>query len=164
MIAQLESGDLSKSQFLRENFNYLDRIGAKPFTRIDSMEKGMFNYQYHNIMAKYYLALAEDTFKRKKHAKVAHSLKQKAGDQYHKKNVSISRMLALVEYQNVDAYFIKAKSKRLNGKLYEIVFYDYKEAIFHSTCTWLLEQLKDQGCFIDGKVKSLIDDYINTKY
>lgn len=73
-------------------------------------------------------------------------------------------MLKLVNYENVDSYYVKSKSKKLNNVLYEIVFYDYKEAIFHSTADWLLTILKENDCFIEGKYKSLIDDYINTRY
>lgn len=164
LIAQLESGDLNKTQFLSANLDFLQRIGAKPFMKLDSMEKGIFNYQYYNIMAKYYISSAEDIERRGKHPKIAMSFRNKASDQYHKKNITVSKMLKLINYENVDAYFVKSKSKKLNNVLYEIVFYDYKEAIFHSTADWLLDILKENGCFIDGKYKSLIDDYINTKY
>lgn len=164
LIAQLESGDLNKVQFLNANLEFLQRIGAKPFVKLDSMEKGIFNYQYYNIMAKYYISTAEDIEKRGKHMKIANSFRNKANDQYHKKNITISKMLKLVDYENVDAYFVKSKSKKLNNTLYEIVFYDYKEAIFHSTAEWLLDILKENGCFIEGKYKSLIDEYINTRY
>ena len=164
LIAQLESGDLNKAQFLDANLDFLQRIGAKPFTKIDSMDKGMFNYQYYNIMAKYYITSAENIEKRGKHPKLAISFRNKAADQYHKKNITVSKMLKLVDYENVDEYFVKSKSKKLNDVLFEIVFYDYKEAIFHSTAEWLLSILKENGCFINGKYKSLIDDYINTKY
>lgn len=73
-------------------------------------------------------------------------------------------MLNLVEFENVEAYYVKSKSKFLKDKLYEIVFRDYDKAIFHSTADWLLNVLKDNNCFIEGKRKSLIDDYINARY
>lgn len=164
LIAQLESGDLTKSQFLDANLEYLNRIGAKPFVKLDSMDKCIFNYQYYNIMAKYYTANAYEIELRGKHQKLAMSFRNKANDQYHKKNITISKMLKLVNYENVDSYYVKSKSKKLNNVLYEIVFYDYKEAIFHSTADWLLTILKENDCFIEGKYKSLIDDYINTRY
>lgn len=164
LIAQLENGDLTKSQFLRENFEYLERIGAKPFLRVDSMEKGMFNYQYFNIMAKYYRSVSEEIFRKNKHPKYALSLRQKSDDMYHKKNLSILQMLRLKDYRNVDAYFIHAKSSKLNGHLFEVVFYDVPQAIFHSTANWLLDHLREHDCFLAGKYKSLIDHYINEKY
>ncbi|MCI5675407.1 MAG: DUF6648 family protein [Ezakiella sp.] len=164
LIHQLDNGDMSKAQFLNANYEYLQAIGAKPFVKIDSMEKGMFNYQYYNIMAKYFMSTAEDIERRGKHLKIANSFRNRANDQYHKKNLTIAKMLRLVDYENVDAYYVKSKSKKLNDLLYEIVFYDTKEAIFHSTAPWLVDILKEHGCFIEGKHRSLIDSYINTKY
>lgn len=164
LIMQLENGDLDKPGFIRENYDFLLRIGATPFAIVNSMEKGMFNYQYYNIMAKYYRSMAIDLEKRGKHPKVALSYRNKSNDQYHKKNIDISKMLKLVDFKNVDAYHVKSKSKFLKNRLYEIVFYDYDKAIFHSTADWLLDLLKEHGCFIEGNHKSLIDDYINSRY
>lgn len=164
LIMQLENGDMDKPTFIRENYDFLSRIGATPFARVNSMEKGIFNYQYYNIMAKYYRSVAIDLEKRGKHPRVALSYRHKSDDQYHKKNLDISYMLNLVEYENVEAYYVKSKSKFLKDKLYEIVFLDYDKAIFHSTADWLLNNLKENNCFIEGKRKSLIDDYINTRY
>ena len=64
----------------------------------------------------------------------------------------------------MEAYFIKVESKYLKDKLYEIVLLDYDEAIFHSKSLWLLNILKEKGVFIEGKKKSLIDEYINERY
>ena len=59
LIMQLENGDMDKPTFIRENYDFLLRIGATPFARVNSMEKGIFNYQYYNIMAKYYRSIAK---------------------------------------------------------------------------------------------------------
>ena len=52
LIIQFNNGDLTKKEFLQENFNFITSLNIKPFIKIDSFEKGMFNYQYYNSLAK----------------------------------------------------------------------------------------------------------------
>ncbi|HSH35002.1 DUF6648 family protein, partial [Schnuerera sp.] len=80
------------------------------------------------------------------------------------KDKATLQLLRFLEFKNVEAYFIQVESKFLRDKLYEIVLLDYKEAIFHSKSIWLLGILKEEGVFIEGKKKSLIDEYINERY
>jgi len=73
-------------------------------------------------------------------------------------------VLKIIDFKGVEAYFVKCESRNLKDKLYEIVLLDYKEAIFHSKATWLLEILQKEGVFLEGRRKSLIDEYINETY
>lgn len=164
LISKLDKKELDKSSFIVENYNFFMKIGAMPFVKMDSMDKALFNYQYYNIMAKYYKNRAIEIEKRGKKTKLSISCRNKSLDQYNKKNDVIIKMLDLVHYKNVDAYYIESKSKHLNGSLYEIVFKDYDKAIFHSTEKKILDKLTLNYCFTDVIKKSVIDDYINSKY
>lgn len=164
LIMQYANGDITKREFLEGNFDYVQGMDVKPFSEIDSFEKGMYNYQYYNVLAKYYTMLSKDIRNNGKHMKYYTYYKSMGNDFYHKKDRSILQLLGYLEYENVDAYFIKVESKFLRDRLYEIVLLDYKEAIFHSISYWLLDILRKEGVFTEGKKRSLIEYYINEKY
>lgn len=164
LIIQYSNGDITKKEFLEYNFDFVQEMNVKPFSRIDSFEKGMYNYQYYNVLAKYYTMLAKDIRRDGKHSKYYTYYKNMGNEYYHQKDRATLQLLRFLEFKNVEAYFIQVESKFLQGKLYEIVLLDYKEAIFHSKSYWLLEILKKEGVFIEGKKKSLIEDYINERY
>ena len=164
LIIQYTNGDISKKEFLEYNFNFVQKMNVKPFSKIDSFEKGMYNYQYYNVLAKYYTMLARDIRRSREHNKYYIYYKNMGKEFYHKKDKAILQLLKYLEFKNVEAYFIKVESKSLQDKLYEIVLLDYKEAIFHSKSQWLLRILKEENVFVDEKKKSLIDDYINEIY
>ncbi|CCQ98599.1 conserved hypothetical protein [[Clostridium] ultunense Esp] len=164
LIIQYTNGDITKKEFLEHNFDFVQGMNIKPFSKIDSFEKGMYNYQYYNVLAKYYTMLAKDIRRSGKHNKYYTYYKNMGNEYYHQKDRATLQLLRFLEFQNVEAYFIQVQSKFLQDKLYEIVLLDYKEAIFHSKSYWLLEVLKEEGVFLEGKKKSLIDEYINEKY
>lgn len=164
LIIQYANGDISKKEFLEYNFDFVQEMNLKPFAKIDSYEKGMYNYQYYNTIAKYYTMLANDIRRSGKHSKYYSYYKHMGNEYYHEKDKSTIQLLRHLEFKNVEAYFVKVESKYLKDKLYEIVLLDYKEAIFHSKSLWLLDILKKEGVFLEGKKKSLIDEYINAKY
>jgi len=164
LIIQYTNGDITKKEFLEYNFNFVQAMNIKPFSKIDSFEKGMYNYQYYNVLAKYYMMLSKDVRRSRKHDKYYIHYKNMGHEYYHLKDRATLQLLRFLEFKNVEAYFIQAESKYLQDKLYEIVLLDYKDAIFHSTSPWLLDILKEEGVFIDRMKKSLIDEYINERY
>lgn len=164
LIIQYANGDISKKEFLEYNFDFVQEMNVKPFTKVDSYEKGMYNYQYYNVLAKYYNMLAKDIRRSRKHDKYYTYYKNMANEYYQEKDRATLQLLRYLEFKNVEAYFIQVESRFLQDKLYEIVLLDYKEAIFHSKSYWLLKILKKEGVFIEGKKKSLIDEYINERY
>ena len=125
-------------------------LNIKPFRKIDSVEKGLFNYQYYN-------ALAKDAMT------VAGRHDSEAGFYYREKDKATLSILRLLDYQNVSAYYIKVRSSYLKGKIYEIVLKDYN-TIMHSKNNFILESLKQAGVFLEGMRISIIDGYINQKY
>lgn len=164
LIIQYDNGDISKKEFLEYNFDFVQEMNIKPFSKIDSYEKGMYNYQYYNVLAKYYNMLAKDIRRSGKHEKYYNYYRNIGNNYYHEKDRATLQLLKFLKFKNMEAYFIQMDSKFLEDKLYEIVLLDYKEAIFHSKSPWLLRILKEEGVFIDEKKKSLIDDYINERY
>ena len=67
LIVQFSRGEITKKQFLEYNYDLVRRMNLKPFLRIDSYEMGMYNYQYYNVLAKYFNMLANDVKNTRKH-------------------------------------------------------------------------------------------------
>lgn len=164
LIRQYEMGDLTKREFLEENFQSVQNTQLDPFVRVDSFEKGLFNYQYYNSMAKYYRMLAKDVKNKKKHKKNYQLYFDKGSNYYHEKDKAALALMEFIDFEGVEAYYIKVKSKGLQNKLYEIVLVDHKEAIFHSKAEWLKDKLVEKGVFQEKMRRSLIDQYINDSY
>lgn len=162
LIEKLEAKSIDKQEFIIKNYEYFIRIAAKPFIKVDNIEKGIFNYQYYNSIAKFYVLEKKLTskFNRKKIL----SLEHKINDMYDKKNQSILSCINIINYKNIDAYYIESSSNKLKNLLYEIVLLDYKYAIFHSTSSFIIQKLNENGIIVKSLQRSLIEDYINTKY
>ncbi|SHJ34209.1 hypothetical protein SAMN02745975_01873 [Geosporobacter subterraneus DSM 17957] len=165
LIRQFKKGDISKREFLEEHYNFIQQLNLKPFERrIDSFEKGLYNYQYFNMLAKYCYMKAKDVKLQQKHPRLAEKFLEDSNYYYYQKDRSTMKLLEFLDFRNIEAYFVKVKSPGLKDKLFEIVLKDYENVIFHSKSTWLLERLKNEGVFLEGKKKSIIDSYINEKY
>lgn len=165
LFIQFNNGDITKREFIEEHYYFIQKLNLKPFKhRIDSFEKGIYNYQYYNMVAKYCYMKSKDKKLIDKHPEVARKYKQKAGYYYSQKDWSTLKLLEHLDFENVEAYFIKVKSKALKDKLYEIVVKDFKDVILHSKSVSMLNRLRDEGVFEEEVRESLIDDYINQKY
>ena len=164
LIIQFREGEITKKQFLEQNYDLVRKMNLRPFLRIDNYEMGMYNYQYYNVLAKYFTMLANDVKDTKKHQRYYNYYLNKGNNYYHEKDKAALDLLEFLEYKGIESYFIKMESKSLNGKLFEIVLVDYKEAVFHSKSTLLLEKLKENKVFEEGQKTSIIDGYINETY
>jgi hypothetical protein len=164
LIVQHMNGDINKKEYLELNYKYILEKGVKPFQCIDSIEKGMYNYQYYNMMAKYHRVVAQDIKDKGKHISFYSKYLEEADYYYNEKDKTTFRLLRFLQYENVESYFIKMESSNLEGKLYEIVLKNYEYAILHSKSIWILEVLKKENVFLEGRRKSVIDYYVNQKY
>ncbi len=164
LIVQFEKGHITKKQFLEYNYNLVMKMNLKPFLRIDSYEMGMYNYQYYNVLAKYFNMLAKDIKNTRKHQRYYNYYINKGNNYYHEKDKAALNLLRYLDFKGVEAYYINVNSRSLDDKLFEIVLLDYREAIFHSKAIWLLDILKEKGVFAEEKKMSLIDEYINESY
>lgn len=164
LIQQFKKGDITKKEYIEQGYADIQRLNIKPFKRIDSLEKAIFNYQYYNTMAKYFYLLANETKAYGKHMEKYKEFLGLVDDYYYKKDRATLRAIEVLEYWGVESYFIQVSSKHLKNKLYEIIFTDHKEVILHSTSQWLLKRLRDEGIFKEGIRRSLIENYVNEKY
>jgi hypothetical protein len=164
LIVQFKTGKITKKQFLEDNYQLVQKMNLRPFLRIDNYEMGMYNYQYYNVLAKYFTSMAKEIQNTKKHQRYYNYYLNKGNNYYHEKDKAALNLLEFLEFKGIEAYYIKVASRSLNNKLYEIVLLNYKEAIFHSKSITMLKVLKEKGVFQDGQKVSVIDEYINETY
>lgn len=154
-------GDLSKAEYIEESYRYIQQMRTEPFKRIDNMKKGIFNYQYYNVIAKY--------FQRKAHAPNQSASRKQRMEEialsfYASKDRTSLKILEMLNFEGVSAYVVKVKSTKLKGKLFEIVFDDYEDVVLHSIDENLREILIREKVFQENIKLSVIDCYINKKY
>jgi len=164
LIVQLMNKDITKKEYIEMNYNYIVNSGYKPFEKIDSYEKGIFNYQYYNMMAKYYSLLAKSERDKSKQLVYYKNFLDESNYYYNEKDKTTFRLLRFLQYENVEAYYIKMESSKLKDVLFEIVLKDFNYAVLHSKSLWLLNALKKENIFIDKTKKSIIDYYVNDRY
>ncbi|MDP4180754.1 MAG: hypothetical protein Q8942_06655 [Bacillota bacterium] len=161
LIEQYTKGDMTKDEFIEANYVYINSSDLVPFKKIDNVKKAIFNYQYYNAIAKY-------------NQKRAHELNSRHGARedyleqvnyfYSKKDHVTEKLLKLLDFNGVEAYFVKVNSPALKGKLFEIVLKDYEGLILHSKNENILSMLIRENVFKNEVRRSLVDEYINKKY
>ncbi|MCC5909953.1 MAG: hypothetical protein JJT76_05900 [Clostridiaceae bacterium] len=164
LIQQFKKGDITKKEYIEESYYYIKRMNIKPFRQVDNFNKAIFNYQYYNMMAKYCYLKAKEIRKYDKHPEIHKEYLDKVNNYYHKKDKTTLKAVELLDFYDVEVYYIKVTSSHLKDNLFEIIFKNHKDVILHSQSQWLLERFKDEGVFIDGVRKSLIENYINQRY
>jgi len=162
LIDQLDHQKINKFDFTRKNYEYISKYEVNPYGEIESVSAGAFAYQYFNSTAKYYLSTAFEI--ELKDPEKAYKLRELGFENYEYKNNVIKKVLKLIDYQNVEAFYIEMNSKALEGDLFEIVLLDYEKMIFHTKDRLILNRLKKNNCFSKEIKKSLISEYINKKY
>ncbi|MCX8129220.1 MAG: hypothetical protein N3I35_03860 [Clostridia bacterium] len=161
LIDQYAKGDLSKEEFIEENYACINALDIKPFQKIDNVKKAIYNYQYYNVLAKYYQKRAHDLNKRNASREDFFEL---SNYYYSKKDHVTEKLLKLLDFRGIEAYFVKVKSPNLKNRLFEIVLKEYESVILHSTSESILNMLIYENAFSNEERKSLIDSYINQKY
>ncbi|ABN51325.1 MAG TPA: hypothetical protein DEF39_05470 [Hungateiclostridium thermocellum] len=161
LIEQYAKGDLTKEEFIEANYRCINSLDIKPFQKIDNVKKAIYNYQYYNVLAKYYQKKAHDLSRN--HEARSDFLEQ-SNYYYSKKDEVTAKLLRLLDFKGIEAYFVKVKSKNLRKKLFEIVLLDYDNIILHSKSEAILNMLMKENVFINEVRNSLVDSYINQKY
>lgn len=151
---------MSKREYLDKNLDAVLALNIKPFKNVDNVDKGLFNYQYYNALAK------EAKINSKGYGDYEiHKLYSEKSDYYYsQKDKATLKVLQLMDFNGVRAYYIKVKSKELKNRLFEIILEDNSNTILHSSNEYILKRLKDEGVFENKTKTSLIDEYINQKY
>ncbi|VEJ35481.1 Uncharacterised protein [Aedoeadaptatus ivorii] len=164
LIAAYERGDLDKKEFLECNLRDLNNSNVRPFLVIDRLEKGIFNYQYFNALAKSYRMEARKArIKPRSNRKYCRCLSL-ANKYYGKKDETILEILEFMEFREVYGYFVHCAGKNLDGRLFEIVFPAYPEFILHSTSKKIYDALLRNEAFLEETLRSKIESYINDRY
>ena len=162
LIDLLDEKKLTKQEFISRNNVLINSFNLRPFTDIKTVNEGIFNYQYYNLKAKEYNTIA-NRYKNKKPKKYIESL-NKCRNYYLEKDNTILKILELIEYKNVEAYYIDILSYRMRDNLFEIVLKDYEKMIFHTINENIKQHLIANNVFEPIKKKSLIDSYVNKGY
>ena len=161
LIYQYNIGDIGKDEFIERNYEYIQSMDVSPYRRVDNFKKGIFNYQYYNVLAKYYQRKASRS-RRGSDIRQAHL--DRARRFYEKKDRATARMIELTGYAGITAYFVRVHSQALRNKLYEIILDEHPGIVLHSTEETILSDLREAGVFLEGKRHSIVHDYINEKY
>lgn len=164
LILDYGSGKISKNEYIKSNIDYIKTMNFKPFKKIDCFEKGIYNYQYFNMFAKYYFMESESMKQCEEDYKYIQSFIDEGYYYYKLKDKATLDLLKFLKFKDIEAYYIKLNSEFLDGKLYEINIKNYDKAILHSKNFKLLEILKNKGVFINGIKTSLINGYVNERY
>ncbi len=159
LIDQYAKGDLTKKEYLNKNLDAVLALKDEPFKRVDSVEKGLFNYQFFNAMAKDACMEAKKYYDKD----FCYVYTEQMDYYYDRKDGATMKILELLDFRDVESYFIKVKSKELKNRLFEIILKE-RNMILHSTSEAILNRLREENCFSEGVRKSLIDGYINHKY
>lgn len=161
LIEQYAKGDLTKEEFIEENYRYINAMNIKPFQIVDNVKKALYNYQYYNVLAKYHQKIAHDLPNRHESRR---DFLELADYYYSKKDKVTEKLLKILDFRDIEAYYVKVKSPNLKRKLYEIVLKDYDNVILHSKNEAILSMLIRENVFSAEERKSLIDHYVNQRY
>lgn len=162
LIKELSIRKIDKLSFLEKNYELIQNLNMKPLLNISTLEEGMYNYQYYNILAKFFKQKSILYSNNKKKQKKYNENLMKSNNYYAEKDKYLLRMIDFLDENSTEAYFIDMNSKRLNNSLFEIVVKDVEFAIFHSMNIEILQKLKEKNIFIDEIRISKINDYVNT--
>lgn len=163
-IDLLTEGSIDKNEFLDLNYDYIRNLDLKPYSQIQNILEGIYNYQYYNILAKRSNNQANKYLHNPKKKKLYTRLINDRENYYCLKDYTTRSIIKLINYKNIQSYYIKLSSKRLTGKIFEIVLLDYDKLILHSKDESILKELKDHQVFDDNLKFSKINEYVNRSY
>ncbi|MGO3018973.1 MAG: DUF6648 family protein [Anaerococcus sp.] len=163
-IDLLTEGSIDKNEFLDINYEYIQKLDLKPYSHIENILEGIYNYQYYNILAKRSNNKANLYLHNPKKKKIYSRYINDRENYYCLKDYTTSSLIKLVNYQNIKSYYIKLLSKRLTGKIFEIVLLDYDKVILHSKDPRILQELKNHQVFDENIQLSKINEYVNRSY
>lgn len=163
LIDLLETGALNKAQYLDAQCQAMEEQGMVPRKGpIKSIEEGLFNYQYYNIMAKKERVLCKDEEYRNPSKSRAH--RGRADRFYELKDRETVKIIEFLGYKDVEAYYIETPAKYLVGKLIEIVILNHDRAVFHTADEGIYNRLVRAAVFTPGIRPSVIKAYIESDY
>lgn len=118
LIQQFKKGDMTKKEYIEESYDYIRHMNITPFKRVDNFNKAIYNYQYYNMMAKYCFLRAREIKRYEKHPEIYKKYIDKVNYYYYKKDQTTLKAIELLDYFDVEAYYIKVTSDYLKNKLF----------------------------------------------
>lgn len=165
LIDKLDKSEITKDEFIYENMKLYPKKPSMIVPPVfESLEEGLYFYQFYNTMAKFHQKQAFELYLNDKISSLTN--RYKSDEYYECKELSTFRIFNYVERNkitNIRAYYVSMKSDKLNG-LIEIIFDDFEKVILHSLSLKVLRYIKRLGFFCDKKQVSSIDNYINREY
>lgn len=159
-IDLLDKGKLSKIEFNEKNNKLFVELDLKPFSKIDTFEKALFNYNYYNTKAKIALFNCNRYKEQKKERKYRRELNLKLNC-YDEKDKASMALIKLEAPADIEAYYINLHSKNLATSIFEINFLNRDKVILHSKSETIKNLLIELGVFKKEPMDSLIDSYVN---
>ncbi len=163
LIDALEACELDKSAYLEAQYQAILELGSVPRRGpLESIEEGLFNYQYYNVLAKRERIQSKDEEFRNPEASRKH--RNQSDRHYALKDRETVKILELLNYEHVQSYFIETPARFLNGKLIEIIIDNNERAVFHTADEGIINRLVRAGVFAEGIRPSVIQAYIESDY
>lgn len=164
LIDALEAGNVDKNGFVATFIEAIEQEGLKAVPRItgDPFVLGLYNYQYHNAVAKKAMMDADEL--RFRDSTMSRRRYDEAQDSYAAKERTLMEMIELLPDEAIEAYPLKLDSSNLSGEIFEVVFIHRRRAIFHARDPRLKMRLMKRGVFMNETMESRIHSYVNEKY
>lgn len=156
----LDQGMLTKLKFNEQNQKLFKELDLKPFSKIDSFEKALFNYNYYNTKAKISLSQS-NKFKELKKLKKYKREENFKINYYNEKDKATKYLVENENDTDIEAYYIDLHSKNLSKTIYEIYFKNRHQVILHSKSEAIKDILIKKDVFFDEIRPSQIDKYVN---
>lgn len=163
-IDLLEESKQDKETFLSSNLAFLEKLNLKPYTSINNVRQALYNYHYYNLLAKKSNLEAQKLIHNPKKKKLYLKCINQRENYYYLKDKATLSLLELLDYNNVESYYINLKSTRLKGSIFEIHIKSLDQAILHSKNKIILQKLREHEVFLEEERQSLIDSYVNKTY
>ncbi len=162
LIDDLETGKLDKVAFIEATVALYNDYHIVFPAALQSVEEGLFYYQYYNALAKYQQIKFRQLVDRDLFS--ALDYRRASTDNYRHKERITKLLLSSFKDEPLRAYFVKVNSQQLRHKLVEIVFTRRAKVILHTLDKSIIALLRRRNCLTDKVVDSLIGDYINQPY
>lgn len=159
-IDLLDGGVLTKDQFNVLNSKLFTKLNLRPFSKLDSFDKALFNYNYYNTKAKLALHNANRYREQKKVKKFRREDSLKLNF-YEEKDKATLAMINLEDPSNIEAYYINLHSRSLSNTIFEVYFKGKDKVILHSKSEYIKDRLIELGVFSPKVTRSIIDGYVN---
>ena len=113
LIKELSIRKIDKLSFLEKNYELIQNLNMKPLLNISSLEEGMYNYQYYNILAKFFKQKSILYSNNKKKQKKYNENLMKSNNYYAEKDKYLLKMIDFLDEKTTGGLKISEQSVNL---------------------------------------------------